>query len=336
MIEARFYKKIEDGCVRCFLCAHRCKILNNRKGICGVRENLNGRLYTHIYGKVISRAVDPIEKKPLFHFYPASMAYSIATPGCNFRCLHCQNYQISQVSKTGLDFTCPETTPEEIVADAIKTRCSSIAYTYTEPTIFMEYAYDTARLADAKGIKNVFVTNGYMTKEALKTIKPYLHGVNADLKSFNDKFYRRVCGARLAPVLDSIRLMKDMGIWVEITTLIIPTMNDKDEELLSIARWIKETDPSTPWHISAFYPVYKLSNLSGTPLSTVERARRIGLDEGLKYVYTGNMPGNSGENTYCHSCGKLLIERTGFYVMKNHIKDSKCPCCKSSIDGIGL
>lgn len=336
MKEARFYENIGDNTVRCHLCAHLCKIVDGRMGICGVRENRGGRLFTHVYGKVISRNIDPIEKKPLFHFYPGTRSYSIATVGCNFRCLHCQNYEISQMPRERGLILGEDVTPEEIVRDALNHKSSSISYTYTEPTIFMEYAYDVSRLAVSSGLKNVFVTNGYMTKEALLEINPFLHAANVDIKSFREDFYKRVCGARLSPVLDSITLMKEIGIWVEITTLIIPTQNDSEEELRDIARWIYKTSPSIPWHISAFYPAYKMTNLPRTPVSTVERAREIGLEEGLRYVYTGNIPGDPGESTYCYNCGNMLIERYGFYVTENRIKDSTCPYCNVEIDGVGL
>lgn len=336
MIEARFYERLTDNAVRCFLCAHRCKINDGRQGICGVRENRDGRLYTLIYGEVVSRNVDPIEKKPFFHFYPGSYSYSIATVGCNFRCLHCQNYGISQMPKDRKKIIGEEVTPERIVEEAIRTGSRSISYTYTEPTIFMEFAYDTAKEAVKKGLKNNFVTNGYMTKEALVEIKPYLHAANVDVKSFREEFYKKVCGARLAPVLESIRLMREMGIWVEVTTLIIPTKNDSEEEIRDIARWLYKTDPSIPWHISAFYPAYKMTSLPRTPVATIDRAREIGLEEGLRYVYTGNVPGDPGENTYCYNCKKPLIERYGFFVRRNVIKDSRCPYCRVVIDGIGL
>lgn len=336
MIEARFYERTAGSAVKCFLCSHRCKINDGRQGICGVRENRGGRLYTLIYGKVVSRNVDPIEKKPFFHFYPGSSSYSIATVGCNFRCLYCQNYEISQMPKDRKKILGEDISPEEIVTDALSANCQSISYTYTEPTIFMEFAYDTAKLAVKKGLKNNFVTNGYMTKEALEEIKPYLHAANVDVKSFREEFYKKVCGARLAPVLDSVKLMREMGIWVEVTTLIIPTQNDSEEELRDIARWLYKIDSSVPWHISAFYPAYKMTSLPRTPASTIDRAREIGFEEGLKYVYTGNIPGDAGESTYCYNCKEPLIERYGFFVRRNVVDDSKCPYCGVEINGVGL
>jgi len=255
---------------------------NNRfkRGICAVRENRSETLYSLVYGKAVARAVDPIEKKPLFHFLPGSRAYSIATAGCNFRCGNCQNFEISQMPKDRKIILGQDVSPEEIVMAAKRNNCESIAYTYTEPTIFFEYAYDTAKLARKEGIKNVFVTNGYITEEALVEIKPYLDAANIDLKSFSDDFYRKNCGARLKPVLDSIKLHKSFGIWIEITTLIIPTLNDSEEELRKIAEFIKEVGEETPWHISQFYPTYEFIDLPRTPVATLRRAREIGLEVG--------------------------------------------------------
>jgi pyruvate formate lyase activating enzyme len=224
--------------------------------------------------------------------------------------------------------------PEETVMAAKQNSCESIAYTYTEPTIFFEYAYDTAKLASKEGIKNIFVTNGYITEEALIEIKPYLDAANIDLKSFSDGFYRKNCGARLKPVLDSIRLHKSLGIWIEITTLIIPTLNDSEDELRKIAEFIKEVGEEIPWHISQFYPTYRLLELPRTPITTLRRAREIGLEAGLRYVYEGNVPGEAGENTYCYKCGKRLIRRYGYQILENKIKNSVCPYCGAKIDGV--
>lgn len=335
MIEARFYEPIGDGKVKCFLCAQRCTISPGKRGICAVRENRDGILYSLVYGKVVARHVDPIEKKPLFHFYPGSTSYSIATVGCNFKCLHCQNYEISQFPKKYVDIPGEDMTPEEVVKEAELSGCRSISYTYTEPTIFMEFAYDCARLAHSKGISNVFVSNGYTGPEATRLIAPYLDGNNIDLKG-DDVFYKKVVGARLQPVLDTIKLMKELGVWVEITTLIIPSHNDSEEFLKWIADFIKSVDPSIPWHVTQFYPTYHLLDKPRTPVSTLRKAREIGLKAGLKYVYEGNVPGEGGEHTYCPSCGDLLIERSGFTLTKIGMKDSKCAKCGSHIDGIGM
>lgn len=337
MKEAMLYEKIGDKKVQCNLCAHRCKINEGKKGICLVRENRDGTLYTLVYGRTISQHVDPIEKKPLFNFYPGTTAYSIATVGCNFKCQFCQNWEISQMVRDEHLIMGNEASPESIVENAKKYGSKSIAYTYTEPTIFFEYAYDTAKLAHEVDIKNVFVTNGYMTEEAIKKIEPYLDAANVDLKSFSDDFYRKLCGAKLQPVLDALKLMKKLGIWVEVTTLIIPTLNDSSEELREIAKFIvNELGEGTPWHISRFYPAYNLTDKPPTPIETIHKAREIGLNEGLKYVYEGNVPGSTGENTYCPNCKNLIIERLGYQIINKATKDGKCPYCESKIYGVGL
>lgn len=331
------YEKIGDKKVQCNLCAHRCKINEGKKGICLVRENRDGTLYTLVYGRTISQHVDPIEKKPLFHFYPGTTAYSIATVGCNFKCQFCQNWEISQMVRDEHLIMGNEASPESIVENAKKYGSKSIAYTYTEPTIFFEYAYDTAKLAHEVDIKNVFVTDGYMTEEAIKKIEPYLDAANVDLKSFSDDFYRKLCGAKLQPVLDALKLMKKLGIWVEVTTLIIPTHNDSSEELREIAKFIvNELGEETPWHISRFYPAYKLRDKPPTPIETIHKAREIGLNEGLKYVYEGNVPGSKGESTYCPNCKNLIISRWGYQIIKKAIKDGICQHCGYEIDGVGL
>jgi pyruvate formate lyase activating enzyme len=329
-----FQEPIEGKKIRCSLCSHRCLIGDGKRGICSVRENIDGVLYSLVYDKVIARNVDPIEKKPLFHFQPGSTSYSIATPGCNFRCKHCQNADISQLpqDRSGMILG-EEVTPAAIVEAALRYRCSSISYTYTEPTIYFELALDTARLAAEAGLRNVFVTNGYITPEALQVIRPYLDAANIDLKGFRDDFYRQVCGAKLQPVLDAIKLYKEYGIWIEITTLVIPGHNDSDEELTGIARFIKSVGDETPWHVSRFHPTYKLNDKPITPLATLKRARTIGLDAGLRYVYEGNIPGE-GEDTMCWECGKALIERIGFTVEMNVIESGKCPYCHALIDGV--
>jgi len=336
MKEAMFYEKLEDKMVKCNLCSHRCsRIADSKRGICGVRENKDGKLCSLVYGRVAARSVDPIEKKPLFHFLPGSRSYSIATVGCNFRCGNCQNFDISQLPKERNIIVGQDVSPEEIVSAAKRNNCASIAYTYSEPTIFFEYAYDIAKLASKEGIKNVFVTNGYITEEALKEISPYLDAANIDLKSFSDDFYRKNCGARMKPVLDSIRLYKSLGIWTEITTLIIPSLNDSEEELRKIAEFIKnEVGEETPWHITQFHPTYKLIDLPRTPVTILRKAREIGLEAGLRYVYEGNVPGENGENTYCHNCGKMLIRRFGYSIIENKIKNSACTYCGAEIDGV--
>lgn len=333
-VEARLCEKIGDGKVKCFLCPQYCTISPGKRGICAVRENREGVLYTLVYGKVIARNVDPIEKKPLFHFLPGSRSYSIATVGCNFRCMHCQNYTISQYPKEHPDIAGEDMTPEQVVRDAERTGCASISYTYTEPTIFFEFAYDCARLAHQKGIRNVFVSNGYTGPDAVRLIAPYLDAANIDLKG-DDAFYKKIVGARLQPVLDTIRLLKELGIWVEITTLLIPDYNDSDEFLSFVASFIKSIDPAMPWHVSQFYPTFKLVDKPRTPLSTLKRARETGLKAGLKYVYMGNVPGD-GETTICPSCGTAVIERFGYTLNAVRMKDSRCSQCGALIEGVGM
>jgi len=334
MKEAMLYSPSEGGKVQCHLCNHRCSISPSKRGICGVRENREGKLYTLVFGRAISLNVDPIEKKPIFHLFPGSTSFSIATVGCNFRCLQCQNHEISQMPVEGDRIEGSSVLPSKIVSLAKEYRCRSISYTYTEPTIYFEYAYETAALAHQEGIKNIFVTNGYMTEEALKTIQPYLDAANVDLKSFQEKFYKEVCGARLKPVLETLGLMRQMGIWVEITTLVIPTLNDSDKEFREIAQFILSLGPEVPWHISAFYPTYRMLNLPRTPAALLHRAREIGMTTGLRYVYCGNIPGEEGEDTFCPHCGRKVIERIGFQVTKNEAVMGECRHCHSKIEGV--
>lgn len=334
MKEAMIYEKLGKQNVKCHLCCHNCLIHNDKRGLCAVRENQNGTLYSLVYGKVISMNIDPIEKKPLFHFLPGSTSLSIATVGCNFRCKHCQNYEISQYPQEE-KFAIPgrEMTPEDIVKAALAHGCESISYTYTEPTIFFEFAYDCAQLARKKGLRNVFVSNGYTGPEATRLMAPYLDANNIDLKG-SDTFYRNICGARLQPVQDTIRLMKELGVWVEVTTLIIPDLNDSEKDLTDIAEFIASVDPGIPWHVSQFHPTYKLMDKPRTPVATLRRARDIGFNAGLKYVYEGNVPGEGGENTYCPSCKKLLIKRFGYSILENSLKGANCSACNTPIEGI--
>lgn len=336
MKEAMFYEKLGDSKVKCNLCRHHCMIDEGKKGICRVRQNRGGTLYSLVYRKLISENSDPIEKKPLFHFYPGSTALSVATAGCNFRCMNCQNYDISQLPKDQDQIVGKDTAPEKIVEDTIHHHCKSIAYTYTEPTIFFEYAYEIAKIASQKSVKNVFVTNGYITREALATIKPYLHAANIDLKSFSGETYKKICGARLEEVLDCIRSYKEMGIWIEITTLVIPEMNDSASELRQIAEFIRSVGPEIPWHVSRFYPRYRLMEKPPTPVDTLRMARNIGLESGLRYVYEGNVPVEGGENTYCYTCKTTLIKRYGYQIIENNVVSARCPSCNTAIDGAGI
>lgn len=328
MKEAMLYQKLEDGRVRCALCAHRCVIRPGKKGICAVRENRDGTLVTLTYGRAVSAAVDPIEKKPLYHFYPSSTAFSVATAGCNFRCTFCQNADISQIPHEQPDWErwARDLPPEQVVAMARREGCRSIAYTYTEPTIFFEYVYDCARLATPVGLKNVLVTNGYMTTEMLDTIGSDLHAANVDLKG-GDAMYRDLCGARQQPVLDAIAYMHHMGVWVEVTTLVIPGQNDDQAVLREIATFLAGLDPNIPWHLSRFSPRYKLLDAPSTPAQTLQRAAQIGYEAGLRYVYVGNVPGNQHEHTRCPQCGAICIYRLGYNV-QNLLADGKhCPTC---------
>ncbi|MDP2673439.1 MAG: AmmeMemoRadiSam system radical SAM enzyme [Dehalococcoidia bacterium] len=335
MKEALLYERLTEGRVRCNLCAHRCVIFPGRVGICRVRENREGKLYTHVYGRIVSQHVDPIEKKPLFHFYPGSTSYSIATVGCNFHCLFCQNWEVSQVVSPEQFLLGEEVTPEEIVERAQMLGCRSIAYTYTEPTVFFEYALDTAEIARSHGLRNILVTNGYETPEAIEVIRPYLDAANVDLKSFSDQYYRKVVGATLKPVLDTIRLLKALGIWVEVTTLVVPGRNDSPEEMRAIARFLShDVGRDTPWHISRFFPAYKMSDLPPTDISTLHEARLIGLEEGLDFVYIGNVPG--AQNTFCPGCAYLLIIRDGLFMMANRTVAGRCPRCGRPLVGVGL
>jgi pyruvate formate lyase activating enzyme len=332
--EAMLYEKLDDQRVHCNLCAHRCTIKPDRRGICGVRENRNGVLYSLVYGTLIAEHIDPIEKKPFFHVYPASKSYSIATVGCNFSCDFCQNHDISQMPRSTLMITGNDILPAEIVSQAKKSGSKTIAYTYTEPTVYCELAYDTAKIAHKQGLKNVFVTNGFMTTEAIERIAPYLTAANVDLKSFRDEFYKKRCGARLKPVLESLIKMKEMGIWVEITTLLIPALNDSNEELKDIAQFIAGLGVETPWHISRFHPQFKMLNVPVTSISSLHKAVEIGKQAGVKYVYSGNVPGDEGENTHCSHCGHLLIERYGFKVVSINLTGNKCSKCGTVLDGV--
>ncbi len=337
MKEALFYRVQEEMTVECGLCRHRCVIAEGKRGLCGVRENRQGTLYSLVYGLPCAYHVDPIEKKPLYHFMPGSRAFSIATAGCNFQCLHCQNHEISQLPQAGGFIDGQAMEPQEALSLATKSGCKSISFTYTEPTVFYEYAFDIAVLAKKQGLLTNFVTNGYIEDEPLASIRPFLDGANIDLKGFSDTFYRRVCKADLHKVLSTIRSYKALGIWIEITTLVIPDHNDGDGELGAVARFIRdELGPEAPWHVSAFYPTYRLLDAGRTPPETLLRARDIGLAEGLRYVYVGNVPGAGGEDTVCHGCGKTVIKRYGFSILSYSLENGRCVFCGTTIDGLGM
>ncbi len=331
--EASLYRKLEDGLAACDLCAHRCRIRPGAFGVCQVRENRDGTLVTHAYGEVIAAHVDPIEKKPFYHFLPGTRSFSIATAGCNFRCSFCQNWQISQASKAASPAGRGEAAePAEIVRAARQSGCRSISYTYTEPTIFFEYARDIAVLARAEGLANTFVTNGFMTAEALEAARPWLDAANVDLKSFRDETYKKTCGGRLGPVLETIRRMREAGIWVEVTTLVVPGLNDADDELKGIAGFLAGVDRDIPWHISRFHPDYKYTTAPPTPQETLDRAVRRGQAAGLRYVYVGNID-DPNTITYCPGCRKEVVGRRGFSVTFDRTIEGRCPECGTAIAG---
>lgn len=334
MKEAILYQKLPHQSVRCQLCSHRCLIANGKRGICSVRENRAGTLYSLVYGKALQANVDPIEKKPFFHFLPGTKSFSIATAGCNFHCSFCQNWEISQISKDpGGQIVGEELPPEKVVAQAIKTGCRSVAYTYTEPTVFFEYASDCAKLAKKSGLKNLFVSNGYETPETIKEMRGLIDAANIDLKSFSDEFYKKICGGRLQPVLEAIRLMHQAGIWVEITTLVVPGQNDSPDELDKLAKFIASVDKNIPWHISRFHPDYEMTESQPTPLKTLEMAFAAGKKAGLNYVYLGNVLSETGENTYCPKCGRLAIKRQGYEVEKLGLNEKgNCQACGQNLN----
>ncbi len=337
MHPAMLWEKANGDTVRCRLCPWRCLISEGQSGRCQVRRNVGGELFSLNYNWVIAANEDPIEKKPLFHFQPGSVSFSVACVGCNFQCDFCQNWQISQMPVQQGRIAGEQISPAELVDHARRYDCRSISYTYTEPTIFFELAYDTSKLAHKAGLKNVFVSNGYITVEALQTIEPYLDAINVDLKAFSEEFYRDVCHGRLAPVLESLRWLAKSRIWVEVTTLVVPGRNDSEKELSDIAHFIaEEMGPQVPWHISRFHPDYHMTTVPATPMATIEKALTIGSKTGLRYCYGGNIPGHESENTWCYQCHKPLIERRGYTILKNSIVGGKCPNCQAAIDGVDL
>ncbi|MBD3360540.1 AmmeMemoRadiSam system radical SAM enzyme [Candidatus Peregrinibacteria bacterium] len=355
MKKAILYEKKKQNYVRCTCCRHKCVISPGKFGICGVRKNINGDLYLAVYGKAVAVHTDPIEKKPLFHFMPGAEAFSLGTIGCNFRCSFCQNWDISQavenvkkmyknpdkkeiiigeICEEGQDLP-----PRKIVEYCRENKIPIISYTYNEPTIFAEYAGDTAKLAMKHGIKNVFVSNGYESEECLEYMKDWCDAINIDIKAFTDKFYIDICKAKLKNVLKTVKEAYEKGFWIECTTLVIPNLNDSDDELKSIAEFIANISVDIPWHISAFHPDYKMTDVSSTPIETLERAWKIGKSSGLKFVYTGNIPGLKHENTYCPKCDELLIDRMGMSCSKNNLKIddegiAECSQCGEVIPGI--
>ncbi len=331
--EALYYEKLENRTVQCHICPRHCIILEGKRGFCGVRENREGVLYALSYGKLVSVHVDPIEKKPLFHFYPSTTAFSIATAGCNLRCKFCQNWEISQRKPEEVQYSYIE--PSDLIKKVKEVGSPTIAYTYTEPTIFYEYMLETARLAKQEGIRNIMHSCGYINEGPLRELIPYMDAANIDLKGFSDDYYRKLSEASLTPVLNTLRILKKEKVHLEITNLLLPGFNDDPELIRRMCLWIKDyLGADTPLHFSRFFPMYKLLNLNPTPVESLERARRIALECGLKYVYIGNLAGHPAENTYCPLCGKLLIERRGYFILQNHIRDGKCEYCGEKIEGV--
>ncbi len=332
--EAKYYKKIDKNTVQCQLCPRSCRLTNGERSWCRAREPKDGKLYSLVYGLSCAAHIDPIEKKPLFHFLPGTKIFSIATAGCNFRCKFCQNWQISQFPpEETQNYSLP---PEEVVKKTIEYQCPSIAYTYTEPSIFFEYMLDTAKLARKNKLKNMYHSNGSLNPEPAKEVAQYLDGANVDLKAFSEEFYTQISEGSLERTLDTLKILKKNGVHLEITNLVIPTLNDDLEKIKAMALWIKENlDEQTPLHFTRFWPLYKLKNLHPTPVETLEEARKIALAQGLKFVYIGNVPGHPAEHTYCPNCQKIIIRRTGFTVLENNIgKDGKCKFCTRIIPGV--
>ena len=335
MHEARLYTATDNGLVCCGLCSHHCRIAPNQRGLCQVRENRDGKLYSLVYGQVAAEAVDPVEKKPLYHFLPGSRTWSIATRGCNFRCSHCQNHSLSQVGPTENPVG-KLRSPQEVVAMARAADCQSISYTYSEPTIFFEFAEDCARLAREQGLKNIFVSNGYMSSQAAERAADagkWLDAANIDIKAFSEKFYREICGAKLAPVLETVQRLHSLGVWLEITTLIIPGLNDREAELQSLAQFLAQISPDIPWHLSAFHPAYNLTNAPRTSLEILLKAREIGQTAGLRYVYLGNVMLVGAGDTQCPGCGKAVIQRGNFQIELQNYAAGSCRNCGCNLAG---
>jgi len=333
LVEARYYEKLPNRKIKCVLCPRECVIDDLERGYCGVRENHGGTYYTLVYGKPCTAHVDPIEKKPFFHFLPGSTAFSIATAGCNVLCKFCQNWEISQARPEQVSST--DAPPQQIVQLARTNRCESISYTYTEPVVYTEYMYDTAVSGRRAGVKSVMVSNGYIKLEPMKDLCKVLDGVKIDLKAFTERFYKELVAGKLRPVLDTLVLLRKENMWTEIVYLVIPGQNDDPKELTELCAWIRtELGHDVPVHFTRFHPQYRLTNLPPTPIVTLKKAREIGLDAGLHFVYTGNIPGDPGENTYCPNCKKMLIRRVGFSILDMRIKNGRCPDCRTAIAGV--
>jgi pyruvate formate lyase activating enzyme len=331
--EAMFWEELADNKVKCVLCPRECEVADVERGYCGVRENQGGHYQTLVYGALCSANVDPIEKKPLFHYLPGTPAFSIATAGCNIECKFCQNWQISQFRPEQVNSA--NVPPDKLVRACKQRQCPTIAYTYSEPVIFYEYMHDAAALARENGVGSVMISNGYIQEKPLRQLCRQLTGVKIDFKAFTDEFYADTCAGELKPVLDTLKVLRDIGIWFELVILIIPTLNDSPDEIRDMSRWVLDhLGPDVPMHFTRFHPTYRITNLPRTPVSTLDRCREISLDAGVRYVYAGNVPMHPGENTYCHNCQNELIRRVGFRVAVNKIAAGKCPQCGTSIPGV--
>ncbi|MFC1539529.1 AmmeMemoRadiSam system radical SAM enzyme [Candidatus Latescibacterota bacterium] len=331
--EAGFYEKLHDNLVRCALCPRECLIEEGARGFCGTRENSEGTLYSLVYGNVVAKQIDPIEKKPLYHFLPGSEAYSIATAGCNMTCKFCQNWQISQSKPEELRSS--RMSPQDVAAEAVAYKSKSIAYTYNEPTVFTEFMYDCATEGNASGVRSVVISNGYINPEPLEKLCEVISAYKVDLKAFSDSFYRDITGGQRNAVLDTIKRLKKNGVWTELVHLTIPTLNDNDVDFRAMGDWLMaEIGPDIPVHFTRFHPTYRLLNLPVTPVSTLERARNILMEKGLKFVYVGNVPGHDGNSTYCPGCRRILIKRAGYSVDISGLKNGKCNNCGINIPGV--
>ncbi len=333
LVEARHYKKLDELKVECGICPRKCRVADLERGYCGVRENRGGTYYTLVHSRVCAMHIDPIEKKPLFHFMPGTDAFSVATAGCNMECLFCQNWQISQFRPEQVDARL--LSPEQCAAAAARNGCTSIAYTYSEPVVFYEYMYDCAVAGRKRGVRSVMISNGYIQHDPMAELCGVLDAVKIDFKAFTEKFYVETCHGKLEPVLDTLRLLKEKKMWFEMVVLVVPTLNDDRTEFENMCKWIvKELGPDVPVHFTRFHPTYKLQNLPPTPVKTLETARKIAMNEGIHFPYLGNVPGHPGEHTYCPGCGAVLIRRLGFQILEMNIKDGKCPTCGISIPGV--
>lgn len=332
-VEAKYYKKLPEDIVVCELCPRECSVSDVERGFCGVRENRGGTYKTLVHSRVCSMNIDPIEKKPFFHFHPGTTAFSVATAGCNVNCKFCQNWDISQARPEQLRNVL--LTPDALANECVSRKIPTIAYTYSEPVVFYEYMYDAAVRSRRDGIKNVVVTGGYIKEEPLRDLLKVVDAVKVDLKSFSEQYYKDIVNGELKPVLDALKIIHESGTWLEIVYLVVPTLNDKDDEFSALCKWVKsDLSPDVPVHFTRFHPTYLMTNLPPTPVATLERAYRIARDEGLRYPYIGNVPGNKAENTYCPDCGEILIERYGFRIGQNRIMDGKCAGCGVVIPGV--